>query len=141
MAEEVSVTDLEKLWKAGAVNLQAVAAQFSQSASHVHKTALSEHQVFSGATRELVTAWNQIRNQLQDEILVKSYENCTKSGNTLANIAISISEQDSDNKERLAETIDEIENSPVLDDRPPSVPEAPSSDDPHPDTRHGPELN
>ena len=133
MGDEVHIDDLEELWKAGAINLQQVAIQFSEAASGLHKTGLSDSTAFAGAPPELVSGWSRLRNMIQDGVFVKSYNNCVKSGNALANIAISISEQDTDNESDLKKIIKDVEDSDVEDDRPPSyVPEAPSSDDEHP---------
>ncbi len=130
---EVRIDDLEELWKAGAVNMQYVAGQFSQGAINLHKAGVSEDSVFDGADPELTAAWSRLRNMLQDKVLVKSYSNCSKSGNALANIAISISKQDTDNRDELQKIIKQTENSDVEDDRPPSyVPKAPKSGDEHP---------
>ncbi|HIV56571.1 MAG TPA: hypothetical protein H9902_01315 [Candidatus Stackebrandtia faecavium] len=130
---DVKIDDLEELWKAGAVNMQQVAGQFGEAGINLHKAGVSESSVFEGADPKLTEAWARLRNMFQDKVLYKSYEHCVKSGNALANIAISISKQDTDNEEDLKQIIKQTKNSDVDDDRPPSyVPEAPKSGDEHP---------
>ena len=139
MAEAVGFDDVWELWRAEAVHMQNLASQYGESATALHRTALSQDQAFEGAATELPAAFANLRNTLQDQILVVSRENLTKSGNALAGIATAFAERDGMNG-RLIEKIDGLDDAGTNpDDRPPAyVPEAPSSDDPHPEHQPNP---
>ena len=136
MADKVSFDDVWELWRAGAVHMQNLAAQYGEATIAVHRTGVSEEQAFKGCTTNLPTAFANLRNALQDQILVTSQNNLIKSGEALADIATRFAERDGLNADLIdkIEGLDEPGTNP--DNRPPSyVPEAPSSDDPHPENQ------
>jgi hypothetical protein len=78
---------------------------------------------------------------MQDSVAVKTHDNLVAGGDALRQIAESYATADNLSAEDLAEFNDKIENSDdsVLFEPPPYVPDAPSTDDPHPeDSPQGP---
>lgn len=140
MNDPVSFDDIWDLWRAGAIHLPNMGNQYGKAAQEVHKAAMSASNAFDGAVPELATAFAELRNALQDKILVKGGENLYKSGEALSKLAVRFSEQDGDNATRLQDSIKGLEDA-TPENRPPDVTEtAPSSDDPHPEEqpeRHG----
>lgn len=144
---EVRVDDLKELWHCGAVKLPQIAAQYSEMAGGLHDTGLSESSAFgrpayspTGGTYtgmgRLGAAWSRLRNLVQDDIAVRSQQNLMKAGEALTRIADSYATADYLNADQIGQYqnyIKSIENSADTYRRPPSVPDAPSSDDPHPE--------
>lgn len=133
MNDTVSFDDIWDLWRAGAVHLPNMGNQYAKAAQEVHKAALSSQNAFNGAVPELATAFADLRNVLQDKILVTGSDNLYKSGKALSDLAVEFSELDGDNKSRLQTSIDDLEDGPQ-ENRPPAVTEtAPDHDDVHPE--------
>lgn len=137
---EVRVDDLLDLWEAGAVKLPQVAAQYAELAQRLHQTGLSEGAAFSrstGGLGRLHAAWTSLRDTIQDDIVVRSYGNLLAAGRVLTQIAEAYATADYLNADEVGQyrqAITGIQNSPNPDGRPPSyVPDAPTSDDPHPE--------
>lgn len=139
MADKVSFDDVWELWRAGAIHMQNLAGQYGEAAIALHRTGLSQDQAFQGCTTNLPTAFANLRNAVQDQVFVVSQNNLIKSGEALADIATRFAERDGLNGRLIdnIEGLDEPGTDP--DSRPPSyVPEAPSSDDPHPEEQPQP---
>jgi hypothetical protein len=137
---EVRVDDLIDLWEAGAVKLPQVAAQYAELAQRLHQTGLSEGAAFSrstGGLGPLHATWTSLRDTIQNEIVVRSYHNLLAAGNVLTQIAAAYATTDHLNAGEVGQyqqAITDIQNSPNPDGRPPSyVPDAPTSNDPHPE--------
>lgn len=144
MADELNVDDLEDLWRAGAVLLPTAAGQFAAMASKLHQTSLNDSGAFSrtdGGLGPLHSVWTGLRDTMQDSVAVKTHDNLVAGGDALRQIAESYATTDYISAEDLADFNETIENSgnSVLFEPPPYVPEAPSTDDPHPeDSPQGP---
>jgi hypothetical protein len=137
---EVRVDDLIDLWEAGAVKLPQVAVQYAELAQTVHKTGLSEGGAFSrstGGLGPLHPVWTSLRGKVQDDIVVRSHRNLLAAGRVLTEIAHAYATTDHLNADQVGQyqqAIAGIQNSANPDGRPPSyVPDAPISDDPHPE--------
>ncbi|HEY8471531.1 MAG TPA: hypothetical protein VIL37_02720 [Natronosporangium sp.] len=138
MSHDLHVDDLTDLWRLGAVLLPTVAIQYATMASELHKTALNEGPAFerskSGPTK-LLTAWTELRDTMQDQIAVKTHQRLLTAGEALKQIAEGYATTDYLSAEDIARFNEEIENAnndPVFEP-PPYVPDAPSTDDPHPE--------
>jgi hypothetical protein len=146
----VTVDDLRELWHAGAVDLPTVAAQYSEVAGQLHKTGLNQSGAFNrtgysptgGAAStggRLGYEWTRLRNAVQDDIAVRSQANLVAAGRALVEIANSYATTDHLSAEQIGQYqayVESIENNDDEFRRPPYVPDAPSSDDPHPEDRH-----
>ncbi|CAM3532055.1 hypothetical protein [Stackebrandtia soli] len=131
---EISIDDIWDLWRAGAVHMQYMGNQYAYAAQETHQSALSQGQAFNGAAPELVSAFTELRNLVQNDILVASSAAMVNSGTALADIAVRFSIQDDDNKDLLRNKITDLEDNGDAQDRPPPfTPSAPESDDPHPE--------
>jgi hypothetical protein len=149
---EVRVDDLQELWHCGAVKLPQIAVQYSEMAGGLHDTGMSQDGAFgrqgvspTGGTYtamgRLGAEWTRLRNLVQDDIAVRSHANLIKAGEALTRIADSYATADYLNADQIGQYqgyIDSIENSDDSYRRPPYVPDAPASDDPHPDQHYGP---
>lgn len=144
MGDEVHVDDLIDLWRAGAVLLPTAAIQFAEMASKLHQTSLNDNGAFNrtdGGLGPLHPVWTGLRDTMQDDVAVKTHTNLVAGGDALRQIAESYATTDHISAEDLAEFNDALENvdDSVLYEPPPYVPDAPSTDDPHPeDNPHGP---
>jgi hypothetical protein len=144
---EVRVDDLKELWNAGAVKLPQVAVQYSEMAGGLHKSGLSEDGGFgrpgyspTGGTYtamgRLGYAWVRLRNLVQNDIAVRSHNNLIAAGEALAKIADSYATTDYLNSDQIDQYNDYVESIETSSDsyrRPPYVPDAPDSNDPHPE--------
>ncbi|HEY8471737.1 MAG TPA: hypothetical protein VIL37_03770 [Natronosporangium sp.] len=150
MVYEVTVDDLTELWQAGAVKLPQVAAQYAEMARELHATALSESHAFGQRTipgapsyatwgGPLLSVWSNLRDMVQDDIAVRSYDNLIRAGQVLVDIANGYATTEYLNTSELSqyhEAIEDYEHHPNPDRRPPAyIPEAPSTTDPHPEER------
>jgi hypothetical protein len=148
---EVRVDDLKELWSCGAVRLPQIAVQYSEMAGGLHDTGLSQDAAFGRAgyspTGGSYTAmgrlgyeWARLRNLVQDDIAVRSHANLIKAGEALTRIADSYATADHLNADQIGQYNDYVESIENSDDsyrRPPYVPDAPASDDPHPEEYPG----
>jgi len=136
---EVRVDDLIDLWRAGAVQLPQVAVQYSELAGALHKTGLSEGPAFDrsiGGRGPLFDTWTSLRNTIQNDIAVRTHSNLLTAGKVLTEIADAYATTDYLNADELGgyqQAIAALQVSPNPDARPPSVPDAATSDDPHPE--------
>lgn len=141
--KDLSADDIGDIWRAGAVYMQEIGNQYGRSASSLHSTALSEGSAFEGANGELAANFSQLRNLLQDRILVQSWENFSTAGDTIASFALEIVGLDSENGSSVDDRAADLQEI-MPGARPPSIPDPPSSGDdhpPHPDEPldpHGP---
>jgi hypothetical protein len=135
----VRVDDLRELWHAGAVDLPQVAVQYSELAVDLHQTGRSQEAAFRrsiGGMGRLYDQWTRLRNAVQDEIAVRSHNNLVAAGETLVKIADSYATTEYLNAEQINQYhayVESIESSDEGYRRPPYVPDAPSSDDAHPE--------
>jgi hypothetical protein len=147
LADELSVDNLEDLWRAGAVLLPTAAVQFAEMASKLHQTSLNDGGAFSrteGGLGPLHPVWTGLRDTMQDSVAVKTHDNLVAGGDALRQIAESYATAEYLSTEDLNEFNNKIENSENdrLFEPPPYVPDAPSTDDPHPeDSPQGPGYN
>ena len=82
--------ELEKLWRAGAVDLPQAAAAFQAGATEIEQSQSEANAAFKrsgGGMGSLYPEWEKLRNTLQANILIKSHENLLKAGETLTHIA------------------------------------------------------
>ncbi|HIV58890.1 MAG TPA: hypothetical protein H9902_13140 [Candidatus Stackebrandtia faecavium] len=82
--------ELEKLWRAGAVDLPQAAAAFQAGATEIEQSREAADAAFKrsgGGMGSLYPEWEKLRNTLQANILTKSHENLLKAGETLTHIA------------------------------------------------------
>ncbi|MEV0649458.1 hypothetical protein AB0I28_29795 [Phytomonospora sp. NPDC050363] len=142
MAAEIKVDDLEALWRSGAVDLPTVAIQYAEAAAKTHASAVGESSAFSrseGGMGPLHPVFKRLRDTFQDRVLVRTHDNLISAGRALTKIADGFATTDRLNAAQLNEYADfktGIETGPAYE-RPPSVPEAPSSGDPHPEDSGG----
>jgi hypothetical protein len=140
---EVKVDDVVDLWRAGVVMLPTVAVQYATVASELHATELSESGAFSrpgGGMGPFHPVWTALRNTMQDKVAVESRDNLVKAGEALKKIAESYATTDHMSaqqlgifQERTEDVMDTSDNPNPAEVPPPYVPEAPSTDDPHPE--------
>lgn len=127
------IDDIWDLWRAGAVHMQNMSNQYGLAAQATHRSAKSQGKAFDGAAGEFVTAFTELRNVLQDQVLVTSSDNMANAGTSLANIAVRFSEQDGRNATELKTRVEGLQNGPI-EDRPPGYQQPrPRHDDPHVD--------
>lgn len=136
-ADEVSIADVNELWRIGAVDLPTVAAQYSEAASQIHRTALNDSAMFttSDGLSALHDPFTQVRDLLQDQVFVKSSQRCGTAGKAVTQIADSFATADYLNSRDLQryEDYKEDRETGSPEDQPPYVPPPPKSTDPHPE--------
>lgn len=143
MAAVIKVDDVEELWRAGAVHLPTVAVQYAGAAQAIHSSAVSEDAAFSrseGGMGPLHPVFKRLRDAFQDRVLVQTHANLIAAGTALTKIADGFATTDHLNATQLQEYADfktGIETGPDYE-RPPTVPNAPKSGDPHPEEAHPP---
>ena len=127
--------ELEKLWKAGAVDLPKAAGAFGTAAGQLHRTGVTEQSVFQradGSMGDLYPEWSKLRNTLQDNVFGPSHDNLLTAGGTLVQVADDFADSDGSARIALDDYKKDVESGPV-DDRPPTlVPDPPRHTDGHP---------
>lgn len=135
--------DITALYKAGAVTIPHAANYFGKAAQNVHKTALSDEALFQpvgdgSGTSSLSQKWSELRNTMQDQVLVKTQNNLIAAGEALVEVAESYVDQDGVNGDALEESFQDIDDRDnPADAPPPYVTPAPGTGDPHPE-QYGP---
>ncbi|GAA4892583.1 hypothetical protein LX16_1988 [Stackebrandtia albiflava] len=132
MTSELRIDDITDLWRTGAVHLRTAAVQFAKAAQSAHDSAADQDAAFtrtSGGRGPLYPVWTALRNRLQDEVFVKSRDNLVRAGEVLAAVAVDFAERDAGHSAELDRVREQVEDGPEYE-RPPTVPTAPSSDDP-----------
>lgn len=135
----VGVDDLTDLWNAGAVSLPTVGKQYSSAASNLHNAqyyGLEDSGRFDRTEHGVSPVWapfHELAVLLQDKVMVKSAENCESAGKVLVQIAESMATTDHLNGQELKQ-YENFKSGIRNGANPPpgDVPDAPSSDDPHP---------
>lgn len=139
MNGQVGVDDLTELWNAGAVSLPTIATQYSNAASHLHNAqyyGLEDSGRFDRTELGTSPVWapfHRLAVLLQDRVMAKSSDNCAAAGEVLVKIAESMATTDNLNAQQLKRYNDfktGVENG--ANPPPDYIPDAPSSDDPHP---------
>lgn len=128
--------ELERLWKAGAVDLPNGAIAFAQAAAEIHTTGTRETDAFArraGGMGDLHGEWTKLRNTLQDNIFGPSHDNLLHAGETLARLADDYAAAD----DTARTSLDKYK----ANAQPPSrIPDAPKHTDAHPaETPQGPQ--
>ena len=113
--------------------MQNMSNQYGLAAQATHRSAKAQGRAFDGAAGEFVSAFTELRNVLQDQVLVTSSENMANAGTSLANIATSFSEQDASNAAELKAKAEGLKDGPIGDQPPGYQQPRPRHDDPHVD--------
>ncbi|ADD44553.1 hypothetical protein [Stackebrandtia nassauensis] len=160
--------DVTNLYTAGRTFLPQAAEKYGEGAQEIHKTGQLDESAFrrdkvtnadgtrkphwtddprNGGKDQFTTVsdlgrmqpqWSELRNMLQDQVLVVTRNSLVRAGSALCQIAEHYAATDGEARDALEKVRANLNTTSDPTYRPPSyIPEAPRHDDPHPEPDNG----